>query len=197
MHGLDGWLCDNHPILHVSSQLLLHQERAYEPQQAKGNFFRLNLKVKKVLMYSIATETLIYLLMGVVGYLSLGDSNMVSLFTLRPKLANSGDWAMKIAVILFLILSITNIGINLYPCREQLVSILGATNKPKVRTCCCIGTLIACILITIVYPDIMGIFGLCGGLFCTYIGWVFPFLIMIRMMRKFFDNKNSSGQEVV
>lgn len=146
-------------------------------------------RVKKVLMYSIATETLIYLLMGAVGYLSLGDNNMVSLFTLRPKIGNGGDWPMKIAVLLFLVLSITNIGINLYPCREQLVSILGAGQKPKTRTACALGTLIACILITVVYPDIMGIFGLCGGLFCTYIGWVFPFLIMIRMMpeKKWFE----------
>lgn len=59
-------------------------------------------RVKKVLIYSIAIETIVYLAMGAIGYLSLGDKLMVPLFTLRPKI-DKGDWAMKIAVFLFLI----------------------------------------------------------------------------------------------
>ena len=139
-------------------------------------------RVKKVLMYAIGIETLVYFLMGAIGYQSLGDKMMVPLFTLRPKIPNSGDYPMKIAVLQFLMLSITNVGLNLFPCREQILSIFKQERNEKMRKMVAILVLFLCVVITIVYPDIMGIFGLCGGLFCTYIGWVFPFQIMIRMM---------------
>ena len=56
-------------------------------------------RVKKVLMYAIGLETIVYFCMGAIGYLSLGDNRMVPLFTLRPKIDKSEDWAMKIAVV--------------------------------------------------------------------------------------------------
>jgi amino acid permease len=46
-------------------------------------------RVKKVLQYSILTETFIYLVMGIAGYLTLGDTNMVSLFALRPAIGSN------------------------------------------------------------------------------------------------------------
>lgn len=139
-------------------------------------------RVKKVLQYSILTETFIYLVMGIAGYLTLGDTNMVSLFALRPAIGSGGDWLMKFAVVLFLMLSLGNVGINFFPCRESLVSVLGAGDKPKVRAICAIGILVCSGIITLVYPNIMSIFSLSGGLLCCYIGWVFPFLIMVRTM---------------
>lgn len=45
------------------------------------------LRVKKVIFYAITIETIVYLSMGIAGYLSLGDKKMVSLFALRPKLS--------------------------------------------------------------------------------------------------------------
>jgi hypothetical protein len=105
---------------------------------------------------------------------------------------------MKGAVVLFLMLSLGNVGINFFPCRESLVSVLGAGDKPKVRAMCAIGILVCSGIITLVYPNIMSIFSLSGGLLCCYIGWVFPFLIMVRTMRKcFWVCKIFSGEEVV
>ena len=43
-------------------------------------------RVKKVLAYSIAIETTIYLIISIAGYISLGDYYMVDLFALRPRL---------------------------------------------------------------------------------------------------------------
>lgn len=133
--------------------------------------------------------------MGVSGYLSLGDTHMIPLFALRPAIGSKffvgknivgGDWYMKIAVVLFLPLSLGNCGINFFPCRETLVSIFGAGDNSKVRAICAIGILVSSGLFTFVYPNITSILGLSGGLSCCYIGWVFPFLIVVRMMRKFF-----------
>lgn len=140
-------------------------------------------RVKKILVYSIGFETFFYLVIGIVGYLTLGDKLMVPLFILRPKVSpDDSDIMMKISIILFQILSQTNLGINQLPCREQYLSIIGKTKSKKHRNCTAIVVISLGFIITILYPDIMVIFGISGGLFCTFIGWVFPYLIMIKMM---------------
>jgi amino acid permease len=44
-------------------------------------------RVKKVIFYAITIETVVYLSMAIAGYISLGDTYMVSLYALRPKLS--------------------------------------------------------------------------------------------------------------
>ena len=39
-------------------------------------------------------------------------------------------------------------------------------------------------MVCIFTPSIMPIFSLCGGLFCTFIGWTIPFILRIRMLDK-------------
>ena len=43
-------------------------------------------RVKKVIKTALVIETVLYLLISVAGYLSLGKANMVSLYALRPKI---------------------------------------------------------------------------------------------------------------
>jgi len=44
-------------------------------------------RVTKVIFFSILTETTVYILIGVAGYVSLGDTYMVDLYALRPKIS--------------------------------------------------------------------------------------------------------------
>jgi len=53
-------------------------------------------RVKKILTYSIALEVLIYMVMGLFGYLSLGDNGVIDLFVLRPPVGKT-DYCMDIA----------------------------------------------------------------------------------------------------
>ena len=46
-------------------------------------------RVKKVVAYTVILDCVIYLLVSVAGYISLGDNYMVDLFALRPKLSKN------------------------------------------------------------------------------------------------------------
>lgn len=91
---------------------------------------------------------------------------------------------MRIGIIMFLFVDVINITINLFPCRSQIISLykLGKDNKTHFRITMLV--LVPSFLIVILYPDIMGMFGICGGIFCTLIGWTVPYLIMIRIYSK-------------
>jgi amino acid permease len=56
-------------------------------------------RVKKILRYSICLEVVIYLVMGLFGYLSLGDHGLVDLFVLRPAVGET-DYCMTVAFFL-------------------------------------------------------------------------------------------------
>ena len=59
-------------------------------------FLPSNVRVEKVLKYSICAEMAIYFMMGCFGYVSLGDNGIVDLFVLRPP-ATSTDYCMDVA----------------------------------------------------------------------------------------------------
>lgn len=91
---------------------------------------------------------------------------------------------MRIGVIMFLFVDVVNITMNLYPCRQQIISYYNLKRDYKTHVIVTLGILILSFLITILYPDIMGLFGICGGIFCTMIGWTVPYLIMIQIYSK-------------
>ena len=93
---------------------------------------------------------------------------------------------MRIGVFLFLFVDMVNISMNAIPCRQQIVSLYFAKAKKQPgNLLMTLSVLIPAFAIIIFYPDIMGLFGLCGGIFCTLIGWTVPYLIMIRINSKF------------
>ena len=139
-------------------------------------------RIKKILIYSIVSEMVIYFLMGLFGYLSLGNENMVDLFVLRQPYART-DYAMDVAFFALFLMIITSIICNFFPSREQFMDFqnLKKTNLNYILSNIFLLGLstITCIF----FPNIMSIFALCGGLFCTFIGWTIPFLIRLTMLQ--------------
>jgi hypothetical protein len=91
---------------------------------------------------------------------------------------------MRVGIVMFLFVDVINITINLFPCRQQIISLYRLGNSNKVHFWVTQLILIPAFIIVILYPDIMGMFGICGGIFCTLIGWTVPYLIMIRIYGK-------------
>ena len=80
---------------------------------------RSDKRIKKVLRGGIGLDLLIYLIMAVFGYLSVGETQMPDLFIYRdPVDKNSLDIAMWISRFLFLPIILLHIPFNLYVCRE-------------------------------------------------------------------------------
>lgn len=91
---------------------------------------------------------------------------------------------MRIGVALFLFVDIININMNVIPCRQQITSFCFKKKKEPSKLFLTLAIMFPAFSIIILYPDIMGLFGLCGGIFCTLIGWTVPYLIMIRIYSK-------------
>ena len=60
--------------------------------------------------------------MGVFGYISLGDNNMLDLFVLRPQ-PTDNDLPMRIGFFFVLFMDMTSLLCNFFPAREQLMTV--------------------------------------------------------------------------
>lgn len=156
-------------------------------------------RTNKVIVISIIFMMVINSLLITAGYLSLGEEMQTSLYILRRKIdKGSLDIAMKIAQFLFLIVVLTCIPVNIFPCREQIAS-FWKIDLTKLKNHVIITLVINFIgwSVAILYPDIMSIFGIFGGIFATTVGLIIPFLIKIRMEQKHYKKKFCSPKIIL
>jgi hypothetical protein len=128
-----------------------------------------------------------YLIIVIASYFSLGNNLQVPVFTQRAKL-NPGDYdvCMKIAQIGFITVILTCIPVNMYPCREQIMSIFKIRETKKNHFLLTFVLTFTSFMIAIVYPDVLGLFGIFGGVFAASVGLVIPFFIKFCMLGKNF-----------
>lgn len=156
-----------HPVFpHVKNELILKTDR----------------RMKKVISISITLETVLYLIISISGYLSLGESqNMPSLIILRPKIGET-DVFMQAALFLMLLVVMILIPINVFPVREQVMNLTGM-KRSKWNSCWLTFVLLAfCFIVPIVYPNVLGLFGIAGGVFALSVGYVVPILMKLRII---------------
>ena len=91
---------------------------------------------------------------------------------------------MRAAVFLFLFVDIVNIAVNFFPCRQQFMIFYRIKDTRRNYFWVTFLLAAASFSIAVVYPDIMGLFGIIGGIFCSMVGWTIPYLLMIRLLSK-------------
>lgn len=151
-------------------------------------------RFQRVSFTSMIIQILFYGGVGTIGYLIYGDNNLITIFFLRSHLGilflldkYCEDPYFKVGILLYSIFTFLDIPVHLAPCRKQILAyfkILDSTYNY------CIITLflsISSAMIVAVFPDIIRIYSLFGGIICVYVGWTVPFLIRIRTLSK---NKN-------
>lgn len=85
----------------------------------------------------------------------------------------------------FFILAIgMHIPITLFPSREQIYIYYGVNRKGKSHFFITLVMTLICVLIPMVYPDIIGLLGLVGGVTVGTSGYILPFLLMFRSLEK-------------
>lgn len=124
----------------------------------------------------IVLQTVIYVIIGLAGYISLGNSRMVDLIALRPRL-NKLDIFMNIGILSFMVVDMVSVTVNLYPGTKQIRTYFNLENNFKNHVIVTESALILACLIVFGYPEIMDLFGLCGGILCSTVGWTIPFLV--------------------
>jgi len=139
-------------------------------------------RVKKIIRISIIFMMCVNTLIITAGYLSLGEKMQTSLYILRRKLSDDdNDIAMRIAQFGFLVVVLTCIPVNIFPAREQIASFWKIKLTTRNHVIITLLLNFSCFSIPILYPDIMSIFGIFGGIFASSVGLIIPFLIKIRM----------------
>lgn len=88
---------------------------------------------------------------------------------------------MRVGIGLFIVVDLVNITLNLLPCRKQFMVFSRIKDTHLNHIIVTEVIIFSAIGIIIGYPEIIGLFGICGGIFCTLVGWAVPFMIMIRI----------------
>lgn len=157
-----------HPLFfNVRKELIISDER----------------RIKKVIVGAIVFMMVVYSLIVVAAYISLGDTFQVPVFTERPTLTPGDmDIPMKIAKGGFLLVVITCIPVNMYPAREQIMSFFKIEDRQRNRVLLTLCLITVAFTIAILYPNVLGLFGIFGGIFASAVGLIIPFLIKIRIL---------------
>jgi amino acid permease len=137
-------------------------------------------RVRKSILYSLAAETIIYILMGVAGYLSTGDDLTPDLYIFRKNYLGGTDYLMQSVVYLFLYVGLIHIVLNLFPCREQAYAFFKIDHQDTKKHFLFTLLIMLCShALIVVYPNIMSLFGIGGSIFCSLIGWIVPYTMQI------------------
>ena len=107
---------------------------------------------------------------------------MVDMFVLRESVG-SLDYLIEGAIYAFIALTFYGVLILFYSFREQVFSEFNMKRSLFDRAKVTVIGLGLCFLIGIFAPNMTQAFGVIGGMFCTLMGWIIPFLIKIRMLQ--------------
>ena len=141
-------------------------------------------RIKKVIRTAIGTEMLLYLLISTAGYWSLGSNLTPPMFTLRRPLEGSNDYIMKILQWIFVLVTLLHIPLSLFALRDQFYTFLKFKRNLRNHVFLTIFLNFIAFLIPLVYPNILGLFGIVGGLFATLVGIIIPYSMKVMEEKK-------------
>ena len=136
-------------------------------------------RTRMVYRIGVTVEFIIYVMFGLSGYLSLGKENIPVIFTQRISIIKS-DILMSIARWAFFPLIALHILIPFITLRE---SIIQYNNLRRTKTTVFFLSLLLSVLVfslPVVYPDVLSLIGIFGGLFSGFFCCVVFFIIGFR-----------------
>lgn len=139
-------------------------------------------RTSKVYTYGLIIEWVIYSLFGLCGYLSLGENNVPSIFTQRISIYQH-DFFMAVARWSFFPLIALHVLIPFITLRESIIQFWKIERtRAKVITLTLILTVFV-FMIPVVYPNVLALMGIFGGLFSGFFGNVVFYLIGLRVTK--------------
>lgn len=141
-------------------------------------------RVKKVLRNVILLEFVFYLTIAVAGYISLGSKMVPGIYTLRRSIEGSKDYVMKGCQIAFVAAAVLHIPLTLFPSREQIYIYYRMKRTSKNHFILTFVMTFLAAFVPCVYPDIVGLLGLLGGITVGSSGYILPTLLKLRSMDK-------------
>jgi len=131
-------------------------------------------RIMKIFNRSVLFEMLIYLSIGVTGYLSLLNETPDIILD-RPALPGANDVAIMIARIAIVLNLSISIPININPGRTHFFILMKNDGKSKLIHCLVtFAFLFGSMIISLVFPDILAAFSFLGGACSVIISITFP-----------------------
>lgn len=131
-------------------------------------------RIMKIFNRSVLLEFIIYLSIGLMGYLSLLNETP-NIILDRPPLQGSSDIAISIARIAIVLNLSVSVPININPGRTHLFILMKSDGKSKVvHYFATFIFLFGSMFVSLVFPDILAAFSFLGGACSVVIGITFP-----------------------
>ena len=133
-------------------------------------------RMVKVLKRSFGLLVLLYLALGVLGYLSYAG-NMPDLVVLRPSLQGTYDWPMLVGRVVYIMTLMMQIPFCLYPLRLATQQFIGGSNferNDRQYYLLTLTYLVVPMCIAILVPQVIIYFKVLGSVFALLTGIVFP-----------------------
>jgi amino acid permease len=155
-------------------------------------------RISKIIRNSLGIECLLYLCIGVAGYLSLGKNLTPDIFFLRKALrkpykleaelnsliAGMKDNLMQAIKWIFIVVTILHVPVYLFAVRDQCYTFFKFKRTTKNHLLISSFLTLTSFSIPIVYPHVIRLLGLIGGLCSTTICVIVPIILYIRIQGK-------------
>ena len=151
-------------------------------------------KVKQVIGFTISLELILYLVVSNVGYLCFGNNLTPPILTLRKPLrkkniflnylAGMNDTLMVVVRVIFIPVTLMHIPTNLFSLRDQIYTYNGVKRTFKNHVILSFTLTLLVFIVPTIYPSVLGIFGIFGGIFVVTIALIFPFWLLAEIGRK-------------
>lgn len=143
----------------------------------RGDFIhKTAARTKKIYRYGLAIEFAIYMTFAFCGYLSLGKNNLPTIFTQRLSIFTH-DYFMEAARLAFLPLIALHVLIPFITMREMVILHLKVKRTRRTVFATSIILTAMVFMLPVVYPDVLALMGIFGGLFSGLFGCIVFFLI--------------------
>lgn len=139
-------------------------------------------RTQKIYTYGLIIEWVIYSLFGLCGYLSLGANNVPSIFTQRISIYQH-DLFMAVARWSFFPLIALHVLIPFITLRESIIQFFKIQRTQSKVIMLTLGLATFVFMIPVVYPNVLALMGIFGGLFSGFFGNVVFYLIGLRVTK--------------
>lgn len=141
-------------------------------------------RVKRTIRSTIVIEAVLFLMISVAGYVSLGADLLPDIYTQRPRLPGSRDLPMTISKFIFLLVITLHIPLCFVPAREQLYTFFRVPRRAGWHFGVTLAMSLVIFSVPILYPDVLSLFGIFGGTTVAVTSFIVPFLLGFKMEKR-------------
>ena len=141
--------------------------------------------MNKIVKTSIVLETIVYMLVALVGYLSLGDKYIVELLFLRKPYPGKNklyEFIFQIAICSFFLIQVLSIGMYNPTYRDYIFDNLGLNDNRHNYLLVSLLPMVLFSVIAFYFHSISACYSFLGSTICNFDGYILPALLSLAVI---------------